>query len=157
MAVSRGDELEKTSTLPWFVLLVVLGGCGPMQLPLGEVTGSVTLDGQPLSQAKVTFQPQQGAAASGITDAAGRYTLGTRKPQDGAVIGRHRVTITPVIEGIDLTADLRKVRPSTDQPVASIPTRYARPNTSGLTAEVKPGENQLDFDLKLDIMNSSET
>ena len=39
------------------VTVGVMTGCGGDQLPIVPVTGTVTLDGQPLSRALVEFQP----------------------------------------------------------------------------------------------------
>jgi len=67
------------------------------------VSGKVTLGGEPLAGATVTFQPigtdsvtTLGVSGSvGKTDGAGRYTLRLIEPDvPGARIGKHIVTIT---------------------------------------------------------------
>jgi hypothetical protein len=83
------------------VLLVALfaGGCG--DYGLAPVSGRVTLNGLPLADAYVSFQPigdkdhgNPGPGSFGKTDADGRFTLRTVGGQrTGAVIGKHRVTI----------------------------------------------------------------
>ena len=80
----------------WVAILLVLAtGCADSSLPArAPVTGIVTYRGQPLPSADVTFLPEGGAqAATGRTDAAGRYTLGTYAIGDGALLGRHRITV----------------------------------------------------------------
>ena len=79
--------------------LACLVGCGGERY--APVAGTVTLDGQPLADAKLVFEPvggESGNAAGkpsyGRTDEAGRYTLtcpiaGT----DGAAVGEHRVRV----------------------------------------------------------------
>ena len=57
-----------------------LAGCGETACGIAgivaTVTGTVTLDGQPLAAAMVRFQPASGGAPSaGTTDSSGRYEL----------------------------------------------------------------------------------
>jgi hypothetical protein len=78
--------------------LAVSAGCGGSaadDLPeLGLVTGVVTLDGQPLSEAMITFEPTTGGSfSSGTTDETGTYELLFNADHNGAVIGTHKVTI----------------------------------------------------------------
>lgn len=63
------------------------------------VSGTVTLDGEPLAGVEVVYFPMPteetanvGPFSVGTTDAQGKYTLKTRYDEDGAVIGEHRVT-----------------------------------------------------------------
>jgi len=79
--------------------LLLAVGCGGTGY--APVSGTVQLDGEPLEDAKLIFEPvgdasgnASGNVSYGRTDAAGRYTL--RCPlagQDGAVVGKHRVRI----------------------------------------------------------------
>ena len=60
------------------VLACALSGCGGgASYELVPVSGRVTLDGQPLANARVSFQPARdqsdpGPGASGVTDAEGK-------------------------------------------------------------------------------------
>ncbi len=117
-----------------------LAGCGGPG-NVGEVTGTVTLDGNPLAGAMVTFTPAEGGLpAAGRTDESGRYTLQYSRDAGGAKIGEHRVTITTYSEG----------DPDAESPVPSSPEKVpAKYNVdSELTATVKPGGNQIDFPLE---------
>ena len=71
----------------------VLVGCGPGSDTV-PVSGIVTYQGQPLAEVEVTFFPEEGRPASGVTNASGRYTLSTFASNDGAIPGEHRVVIT---------------------------------------------------------------
>jgi hypothetical protein len=76
------------------LLLLSLTGCWRTdKYPLGSVTGTVTLDGKPLPDAFVNFQPAGGPGSTAITDEQGRYSLSTIDGEPGAVIGLHKVTI----------------------------------------------------------------
>jgi hypothetical protein len=78
-------------TIAWGAVLAC-AGCGGGPVP---VSGVVTLDGQPLPQATVTFLPLgQGRTASGFTDAEGRFHLSTLEQRDGALPGEYKVTVT---------------------------------------------------------------
>ncbi len=127
---------------------IVLAGCGSSG---GEATsnviGVVTYKGAPVADAGVTFTPEKGRPASGITDAAGKFTLSTFAKDDGAVPGLHKVAITP---------NASQIEPMPGTPEAAtaaagkppFPKRYNNPETSALTAEVKVGgNNNFTFDM----------
>src|SRR5437879_3692017 len=59
-----------------------------------KVEGTVTLDGQPLPGATVSFMPVgNGRAASGRTDANGNFRLSTFRTDDGALPGEYKVIV----------------------------------------------------------------
>jgi hypothetical protein len=65
------------------------------------VSGVVTLNGQPVANAIVQFQPTATAdletpipASFGTADASGRYELKTVRDEAGAAVGQHRVSIS---------------------------------------------------------------
>ncbi|MCP4785285.1 MAG: carboxypeptidase regulatory-like domain-containing protein [Fuerstiella sp.] len=73
-----------------------ISGCGGgSDLPeLGTVQGKVTVGGQPLATATVSFSPvTEGRPSSGVTDKNGEYSLLYTVDIQGALIGQHRVTI----------------------------------------------------------------
>jgi hypothetical protein len=84
--------------LALFGLCVCLG-CGSETGLEGlvEVSGLITYDGKPVEAATVAFVPEgEGRAASGMTDADGKFQLTTLKPGDGARPGRYKVTVSKV-------------------------------------------------------------
>ena len=130
------QQLWQPGSLWWklvvagIVAVGIQAGCGGPS-NVGQVTGTVTLDDQPLEGALVTFSPTEegGSSALGKTDSAGAYTLTYSPGVSGAEIGENRVTIST------LTAGTEKV-----------PMEY---NTqSKLKADVKAGSNTFDWDLK---------
>ncbi|MDA1039553.1 MAG: carboxypeptidase-like regulatory domain-containing protein [Planctomycetota bacterium] len=81
----------------WLVAAVILlpAGCGrPGAAPTAPVGGTLSAAGTPIAGVNVTFTPADGRSATGITDAEGRFTLSTFATGDGAVPGRHRVTLS---------------------------------------------------------------
>jgi len=114
--------------------ILALAGCGSTDRPeLASVSGRVTLDDQPLAGAMIAFQPEAGQASRGVTDADGRYELIYLRDIRGAVLGHHKVTITTATE---------------NAPQERLPARYHA--QSELTAEVKEGDNPIDFALRSD-------
>ncbi len=71
-----------------------VAGCsgGPK---LAEVTGTVKLNGKPLANVMVEFNPDSatGVRATGTTDENGRYTLLCDDQRPGAMVGHHRVVL----------------------------------------------------------------
>lgn len=118
---------------PALVVLAVVG-CSPTQRPpLGVVSGTVTLDGNPLPEALVSFTPQgPGRTSLGITGSDGRYALVYIRDVPGATVDQHTVRITTA--GID--ADRRE----------RLPGHYHARTTLG--ARVFAGRNDIRFDLQ---------
>ena len=119
------------------VSLALVAGCGPggADLPeLGQVKGKVTLDGKPVGNARVKFVPEDGAAATSfsLSDSSGEYELYFTKDVKGAAVGKHIVTIQ-VMPG------------APGEESATLPAKYG--SAGALTAEVKAGKNDVNFEL----------
>ncbi|PQO44360.1 hypothetical protein [Blastopirellula marina] len=119
-------------------------GCGGdgTSPPLGEVTGHITLNGEPLDGATVEFIPESGRPSIGVTDASGNYELLFKADMPGAMIGKHSVRITSQRsasggEGAEEFVSARK---------ETVPAKYNDETT--LEADVKSGDNKLDFPLE---------
>lgn len=140
------------------LLALVTVGCdsGP---PVGLVTGTVTMDGEPLENAQVSFVPQGGGAtATATTDANGNYEL-YRLDGPGAVVGTYKVVVTTVKKAQEVDTDV-----ATDSDAYAsqamglnvsayaqaeqsepIPARYNK--NSELVQEVQDGENVVNLEL----------
>ena len=135
-------------------LCLLLGGCGTSDFP--SVSGTVTLDGAPLSGVSVSFEPKgtDGTSASGKTDSSGRYTLISTADLSGAKPGEYIVRIRspePAIFGVNDESEDDKAEPNyefSEPYVNAVPEKYG-PN-SELTATVQAGKNTIDFELQSD-------
>lgn len=134
-------------------LLFALTGCGSGE-DLAEVSGTVTLGGKPLTNAKVEFYPEVGPAAHGKVDSSGRFFLMTQSPGDGAIVGLHRVAIVPLTQLVPESMMAAMESKGAPQPAqhsvttrSPIPKRYQNASTSGLRFEVKRSGNE--FEIKL--------
>lgn len=74
--------------------ILMLAGCGRGNVNVVPVSGIVTLDGNPVAAAYVTFLPQNGRPSVGRTDLDGRYELAFTGKNKGALVGTHRVTVS---------------------------------------------------------------
>lgn len=138
-------------TVAMSVLFLNLPGCGGVsdQPDLGLVTGTVTMDGAPLTGVQVTFQPDDGRPAIGTTNADGKYKLTYIRNTPGCKVGHNKVEIG-VAEGEDENVAQSEGETTAPKMTKSgkppIPARYN--SKTELEADVKPGENTFDFDLK---------
>lgn len=140
-----------TVALSTFVLN--LCGCGtPSDRPeLGEVTGTITMDGEPLSEIVVVFNPDNGRPARGKTDMDGMYELTYIGKTKGCKVGHNRVEIAPSEEGEEDSEDSSDTENvgAAKRPLrgrVQVPARYN--SKSELEVDVEPGKNVFDFKLE---------
>jgi len=114
--------------------LLALVGCGGKPGPV-PVQGTVLLDGKPLEGATVSFVPEGGTgrSASGFTDKDGVFHLMTTNPNDGAVPGNYRVTVTKA----DIDPEIVKEQESPD------PAVREKAYIKGMQAANKPSKSNL--------------
>jgi hypothetical protein len=115
-------------------------GCGGDTPPLGQVTGTVTLDGKPVDAAAIQFEPVSSGlpTAFGRTDSAGKYELWYSRGNKGASLGDALVRINTFQDAGEDSG--QKKRPE------SIPSKYNL--KTDLKVEVKRGAQTHNFDLK---------
>ena len=125
------------------MLFGALSGCSSPQTDfasagLVDVSGTVTMDGQPLAEALVMFESEDGRFSYGRTDAEGRYQLRFNDRATGVIPGPKTVRISTAMSATEEEAATPKIE--------MIPAKYNA--DSELKAEVRPGESQtFDFDL----------
>ena len=119
---------------------ILVCGCNKENAPgLGRVAGTVTMDGSPVADAAIAFEPQGGTAGTslGRTDASGKYELYYSRNLKGAATGEHVVRINTYREIGDDKPQIIK---------ETIPTKYN--SKSELKVTVTRGSNKHDFPLE---------
>jgi hypothetical protein len=131
-----------------FVTPLLLSGCGGAgdvdYGPLGTVSGKVTFQGAPLAEGQILIEKQGGGGSGGAEiQPDGTYKVVDTK--GGVSVGTYNVSIVPPT----VEKDLGPNTPPTQEPkeMANLPKKYHTFETSGLTVEIKEGENTKDFDL----------
>jgi len=120
------------------LLFPLVAGCGdgrPRRVP---VSGQVLIDGKPLTRGFIRLVPEGARPAAGQIGPDGRFTLKTFEPGDGAVTGRHEVSVTAV-ESLSDTVQRWYT-----------PKKYADPSTSGLTVTINEPTDSLLIELTWD-------
>jgi hypothetical protein len=124
--------------------ILLASGCTGDRLPLATVEGTVTYKGKALDHGMVSFNPESGTRSFigiGVIQADGSFRIQTVN-RDGAVVGRHTVTI-------------QCRRPPTPQEERQlvvteslIPEKYGRVDVTPLHLEVNAGKNYLPITLE---------
>jgi hypothetical protein len=148
------------NSISLLIMLTVVIGCGGKEWPpTNKTTGTVTLDGQPLEGATVSFFPKGDfSPANGKTDSAGRFEMTTFNSNDGAMTGSFDVTVakypevvvetslegTPWTEGMESDGD----QTVDEGDGNSLPKKYDDRDKPLLTATVVKGDsNVVNFEL----------
>jgi hypothetical protein len=139
-------------------LCFLFAGCGgvPSARPkVYPVTGKVTQKGKPLTAGEVMFTPSggpdgaSGHIATGQIDSDGSYTLTTFNTGDGAVLGKHKVTV--VSRSSDNLEKMNKLKGGAiayKLPPSLVSSKYSQVGTTPLTYTVEDGSNTINIDLK---------
>lgn len=162
MALNRFQSTAFLATLS--LIAYGCGGGGSSGLATDPVTGSVKYKGAAVADATVTFIPLTGTVPLGSkdpatagrtavakTDASGEFKLTTVKPNDGALPGDYKITVTkiessaPATQSTDIAAPPPKVTP----PKSLVPAKYGSAEATALKATVKKGgPNRVDLTLE---------
>ncbi|MFH1918528.1 MAG: carboxypeptidase-like regulatory domain-containing protein [Planctomycetota bacterium] len=164
-----GCSRSIVAVFAFFLILVVplVAGCGggssddEFTGARGQVSGTITLDGQPLQQGcQVLFMAEKGGyTATGVVGDDGRYTLiyGGGK---GLPVGDYKVQVSAPVavdsSGADTTVDpakmasQMKLEPGAHEPedTGPVPLKYRSTDTSTLRFKVEANQNTADFKLE---------
>lgn len=122
-----------------------LVGCSDGRLATGRVSGSVTVDGEPLAAGKIVFKAEGTRMAIGRIEDGQILEVTTYQAGDGAPVGAQRIEIQPAIdENLAMKNPAAVAAQMRRSPVAM---KYRRVQTSGLTAEIERGDNEVDLKL----------
>jgi hypothetical protein len=136
--------------------LVVFAGCSPSG-SFSRVSGKVTFNGEPIEGARVTFVGTTETREGGreeyytTTDSSGKYAISGVRKSPGIPPGVYKVVVTKLTlkggaklsDGLDLT-QLEMSGLGTN----ALPKEYGSAQTTKLSAELDPGKNSKDLELK---------
>jgi len=125
----------------FFLSVIILCGCNSEQ-PLGVARGKVTFKGAVVPEGSVLFtDDSQGVAYVSDLDAEGNFAFQVARGH-GLPTGTYQVAIQPPRGN---KPSMEMVAPITVDPdkYPNIPKKYHDHKTSGFTATVKPGNNEL--------------
>ncbi|MFM7074277.1 MAG: carboxypeptidase regulatory-like domain-containing protein [Planctomycetota bacterium] len=147
-----------TSALFWTVLassFLAGAGCGETgadysKVELVAVSGKVTLDGQPLANAVVTFDASDGQFAYGLTDTAGAYSLRLDSVRSGCTPGPKTVRISTTRKIVGLNA-------TEGEGSAEVGEGNLEKGEGGVVADRVPPRYNAQSVLKADVSSSQRT
>ena len=113
------------------VLLACLVGCGKAGPKIVPVSGTVSLDGAPLTEGVVGFVSASGYVSSASITPDGHFKLASQYGP-GIPLGAYRVTVLP---SNPLPTEL-SMQSKQSNPPSKIPPKYQYPDRSGLDANV---------------------
>jgi hypothetical protein len=135
--------------------LLTLPGCrGSDRSPLGKVTGTVNYKGQPIASGTIIFEVPGARPANGKIVGGKIQEVTTHDPNDGVPVGQAKIAVFAT----EAPASPAAAPSDPGQPIAVdenymggskslIPAKYNDPATSGLTWEIKKGDNTVTLDL----------
>jgi hypothetical protein len=122
------------------MVVLALAGCGDGLGTCYSVTGTVTVDGEPLKDAQISFLPDTEKGNTTPASAAGKVANGNysliTKDRAGAPAGWYKVAINTQYPG------------GPEKPV-TLPKNYSDASKSGLSVEVVASPSPGAYDLKL--------
>lgn len=135
-------------------LVFAISGCGsdapkgPEKLSTTPVDGIVTLNGKPAAEVSISLHHSEGKVAPrGMSDKDGKFSISTYGKDDGAPIGKYKVTAAK-----NMT---KEISPGVLAPPppggfkSDIPAKYESVNSTDISVDIKAGEkNSLKIDLK---------
>lgn len=138
-APARQSYLFWIMSLSFLAMTTAVTGCGGSKM--AAVSGTVSHKGKPITGGTLIFSPAvSGQPASAEVEPDGTFKLGTIKPGDGALIGKHRVTFTPPPQQL---TEKQQSDPKYNAP----PPLYMGLVPKQVEVEIKSGPNVLEIEL----------
>ena len=117
------------------ILIPSLFGCSDGRPKRVPVSGTVLIDGKPLSFGFIRLQPIGARPSTGKIDKDGHFTLGCFEKGDGAIEGTHAIAINASEQVNSHTLRWHA------------PKKYADPSTSGKTVTIDGPNDELTIEL----------
>ena len=126
------------------ILSLMMAGCGKtIEVAGPEATGTVTLDGNPLTSGVLIFYPAgEGSSAFAKLNSEGKFRVSSGASATGIAPGKYVVTVEPLNQS-------NNDEKGNAVPVSRIPSKYTEIKTSDLTITVtEKGPNDFKLELK---------
>ena len=148
-------------------LAIAAAGCGEREGkptdPQAKVSGTVTNNGENVTPdtSVVFFCKDKGATAAGMVDSLGKYNLRPGVGSIGIPAGRYQVMIrapeppAPAL-GTKEYEDFMSGNVKRPEAAKDVPPQFGFFDSSGITLEVKSGENTFDFPLDKLLKNAKD-
>ena len=140
----------RLASLPMLVGLLMVWplGCGPSHPDAIPVTVTIKHNGKPIQGATVNFISDDGSTwmAYGTTDAQGKCQLSTYGENDGAVAGKHKVSVVKNAKNPAFSEE--DASPNTPRTINLLPKKYEDFTRSRLLAEVSSDKTDFTFELQ---------
>lgn len=123
------------------LVIGLFGGCsgGTSKGPTGNVSGTVTFDGQPVATGTVRLYSQKtGETGSGVLTEGGKFKFAEPLP-----VGSYQAIVVPPQEPPPEVG--KAYEPKTYD---NIPEKYRTELTTDITVEVKAGDNTITVEMK---------
>jgi hypothetical protein len=130
---------------------LVVCGCS-RSVPLGQVDGTVRLDGQPIGQVMVLFVPEKKnlPQSFGVTDDQGHFQLKCNNGRAGAAVGEHRVTLVDAATAAAAKGRYEDPPDPSEIHASRIPAVYNRATQTPLRETVAAGSQTIAIDIPSD-------
>lgn len=140
--MTRSARFSRSWSAFCLLSCLLLGGCGGGGKdvgPTGEVEGTVTLGGEPLTEGSVAFyQESTGNTGGAELGPGGKFKFDAPTP-----VGRYLVSFQPPAPPQPDNAESDRLA----NLESNIPAGYQTGQTSEITAEIKEGPNSFTFEL----------
>lgn len=138
---SQSSGQHQALLIAVFVSILISGcGSGQIELPTGQVSGTITFEGAPVTEGYVNLvSVESGRAVTMPLGPDGKFTF-----EEPVVIGPYAVFITPPDSAPPTLENQRPERPDPN----NIPKKYRTDSTTDFKVEVQEGENDFALDMK---------
>lgn len=121
--------------------LLALAGCGKGEPPMGDVSGTITCEGAPVAEGRVSFMNSAAGTGGDGEVKNGTYRLSAPLPP-----GEYIITVLPNI--VRQQEGGKGPQVDIEKPALDIPQKYRTTGTTNLKRPVTGGPNQINLDLK---------
>ncbi len=151
----RPNPARRLATVALCLLLgLAAGGCGERLPEVVPVYGTVTWQGEPLTDGTVMLHPKHAGdgaprrPATGLLDEQGKYRVSTFRTGDGAMPGEYYVLVHSYLSEPSAAGDDDDTL--VPEYVGRIPPRHGNPEQCGRVLEVPSRSRPIEYNIDLD-------